>query len=330
MDLGRKWRTLFVVLPPEINRNESRRAGVAAWCLLLFALIASACSGSSATSSTELATNEISVEVPDAPAPTAVPTTAPVAAPTAIPGPTPISIPEVEVVPEFGPTGRPTAAGEVQVLTAKPSVRRPVVYDGPEGTVIPVTYEYLNGTIDETYDWFINPTFFGNDLAVMVLEGEPGDEWAKVQIPTRPIMEGWVDVGEFTWSSSNFYVQVDVGTNSVKVWDGDEVIVDQVAVVTGDVGRETPLASTYVDEIMPGPSGAYGPWLLSLGVFSDAINTFGSAGGLPKVALHGTNRPDLLGQYASNGCIRLPNDVISTLAAEVPVGTRVDLVDSTR
>jgi len=98
--------------------------------------------------------------------------------------------------------------------------------------------------------------------------------------------------------------------------------------VTGDVGRETPVASTYIDEIMPGPSGAYGPWLLSLGVFSEAINTFGSAGGLPKVALHGTNRPDLLGQYASNGCIRLPNDVITMLASEVPVGTRVDLIRS--
>jgi hypothetical protein len=208
-------------------------------------------------------------------------------------------------------------------------VSRPTVYDGPEGTPIGVPYHYLNGTVDPTYDWFVNPTFFGNELAVMVLEGEPGDDWAKVQIPTRPTMQGWVNVEDFTWSSSNYYVQVDVGTNQVKVWNGDEVIVDQVAVVTGDVGRETPLASTYIDEIMPGPSSAYGPWLLSLGVFSEAINTFGSAGGLPKVALHGTNRPDLLGQYASNGCIRLPNDVIAMLAAEVPVGTRVDLIRST-
>jgi lipoprotein-anchoring transpeptidase ErfK/SrfK len=141
-------------------------------------------------------------------------------------------------------------------------------------------------------------------------------------------MEAWVKTDEFTWSSSDYYVQVDISTNTVKVWEGDEVIVDEVAVVTGDVGRETPVATTFIDEIMPGPSSAYGPWLLSLGVFSDAINTFGSAGGLPKVAIHGTNRPDLLGQYASNGCIRLPNDVISMLAEKVPVGTRVDLIRS--
>ena len=284
-------------------------------------------------STTQVATDdtEVNVGAPgfDEPvvAPAAIATTAPIIAPTPTPQAKPLDIPDP--TPEFGPTGRPTAAGEVNVLTAKPSVSRPVVYDGPDGNVVPVTYTYLNGTVDETYDWFINPTFFGNDLSVMVLQGEPGDDWAKVQIPTRPITEGWVNADQFTWSSSNYYVQVDVGTNQVKVWNGDEVIVDEVAVVTGDVGRETPLASTYVDEIMPGPSGAYGPWLLSLGVFSDAINTFGSAGGLPKVALHGTNRPDLLGQYASNGCIRLPNDVITMLANEVPIGTRVDLIRST-
>ena len=69
--------------------------------------------------------------------------------------------------------------------------------------------------------------------------------------------------------------------------------------------------------------------MVSLGVFSDAINTFGSAGGLPKVALHGTNRPDLLGQHGSNGCIRMPNDIISIIADEVPIGTRVDLINTT-
>lgn len=326
------WPSLAPVAPTRVDNSMSVGERTAALCLLLISLIAASCSGSGPDSSTERATDDRSLETlgateeSPAPQPTAVATTGPVVAPTPRPAPTAIPIPEP--IPEFGPTGRPTAAGEVNVLIATARVSRPVVYDGPDGKPIAVTYEYLNGTVDPTYDWFVNPTFFGNALAVMVLEGEPGDDWAKVQIPTRPIMQGWVNVEDFTWSSSNYYVQVDIGTNQVKVWNGDEVIVDEVAVVTGDVGRETPLASTYIDEIMPGPSGAYGPWLLSLGVFSEAINTFGSAGGLPKVAIHGTNRPDLLGQYASNGCIRLPNDVISMLAAEVPVGTRVDLIRS--
>lgn len=257
--------------------------------------------------------------------PTPVPTTVPVPEPTVAPTPTALAFPTP--TPEFGPTGRPSEATDVLVLTAKDSVRRPTVYDGPDGNEIAVSYTYLDGSVDPVYDHFTNPTYFGNALAMMVVRGNEGDEWAEVQIPTRPVMTGWVKTADFEWSSSNYYVRVNVGNNTVTVWRGDELIVDSTAVVTGDTGRTTPLASTYIDEIMPGPSGAYGPWLLSLGVFSDAINTFG--GGLPKVALHGTNRPDLLGQYASNGCIRLPNDVISMLAAEVPVGTRVDLVNET-
>lgn len=257
--------------------------------------------------------------------PTPLPTTGPVAEPTVAPTPTPLAFPTP--TPEFGPTGRPSAASEVFVLTAKDTVRRPTVYDGPDGNEMAVTYTYLDGSVDPVYDHFTNPTYFGNPLAMMVVRGNEGDEWAQVQIPTRPITTGWVNTEDFEWSRSDYYVQVNIGNNTVTVWRGDELIVDSTAVVTGDSGRTTPLASTYIDEIMPGPSGAYGPWLLSLGVFSDAINTFG--GGLPKVALHGTNRPDLLGQYASNGCIRLPNDVITMLAAEVPVGTRVDIISET-
>jgi len=300
-------------------------------CFVLFALLAASCtSGDSST--TEVATDlDADEPTPTATAiPTAVPTTEAFAEPTPVPPvPTPTAFPIPVPTPEFGPTGRPSYATEVNVLTATAAVKRPTVYDEPNGKQIPVCYEFLNGQVDQTYDWFINPTFFGSDLAVMVLQGEPGDEWAQVQIPTRPIMTGWIETEDYTWSSSDYYIQIDVGTNKVKVWNGDEVIVDQVSVVTGDVGRETPLASTFIDEIVPGPSSAYGPWVVSLGMFSEAINTFGSAGGLPKIALHGTNRPDLLGQYASNGCIRMPNDVISMLVEEVPVGTRVDLIRST-
>lgn len=305
--------------------SDRRRWRVTGLILAVLALIAASCSND--TQAAELvvsADDPAAVESTPGPTPTPVETTAPLAIPEVVPPPTSIPIPQP--TPEFGPTGRPSSAGEVQILTAKASVSRPTVFDGPDGSQIPVTYQFLDGRVDPTYDWFINPTFYGNDLVVMVVTGEPGDDWAEVLIPTRPIMTGWVETSDFTWSKSNHYVQVNIGNNTVTVWDGDEVIVDSIAVVTGDVRRETPIASTYVDEIMPGPSSAYGPWLLSLGVFSDAINTFGSAGGLPKVALHGTNRPDLLGQYASNGCIRLPNDIIADLAGRVPVGTRVDII----
>ena len=47
------------------------------------------------------------------------------------------------------------------------------------------------------------------NLTLAELADSAGDDWAEVQIPTRPIMTGWVQTENFTWSSSNYYVQVD-------------------------------------------------------------------------------------------------------------------------
>ncbi len=292
---------------------------------VLMVLVAAACGGGATTEVGDLIDTDADTSTVRA---TIVPTTPvaetpPVELPTAVPEPTSFAIPTP--TPLFGPTGRPSFAQETRALTATDDISgTPLVYDAPDGKEIQVTYTRLDGEL-YLFSHFTNPTSFDNPLAVLVLEGSEGDEWARVQIPTRPIMTGWIKTEGWEWSTSDYYVRINVGNNSVTVWNGDEIIA-QTDVVTGDTGRETPIVSTYVDEIMPGFSASYGPWMMSLGTFSNAINTFGANNGLPKVAMHGTNRPDLIGQYASNGCIRVPNDIIAMLAAEVPVGTRVDIV----
>ena len=50
------------------------------------------------------------------------------------------------------------------------------------------------------------------------------------------------------------------------------------------------------------------------------------AGGPGRLALHGTNRPDQVGQDISNGCVRVPHDVILQIADRVPLGTPVEIV----
>lgn len=47
-----------------------------------------------------------------------------------------------------------------------------------------------------------------------------------------------------------------------------------------------------------------------------------------RVMIHGTNKPKSIGQRASHGCIRLPNDMLSLLWKEVEVGTEVHIFDS--
>jgi lipoprotein-anchoring transpeptidase ErfK/SrfK len=49
-------------------------------------------------------------------------------------------------------------------------------------------------------------------------------------------------------------------------------------------------------------------------------------GGDGQVGMHGTNAPSSIGRPVSNGCIRLPNDVIRKVRAYLPLGTPIEVV----
>lgn len=44
--------------------------------------------------------------------------------------------------------------------------------------------------------------------------------------------------------------------------------------------------------------------------------------------IHGTNQPDSIGKYVSQGCIRSQNEVISSLYPIIPLGTKVLIISS--
>jgi len=213
------------------------------------------------------------------------------------------------------------AASFTYVAFATQSGAQPIFSDSSCATQTQVTYQYLDGSV-VNYPMH-NPTYFGNTLALRVI-GDASGDCIKVQLPTRPNGQtGYIQTANWDIGSSDWYVQINTGNNTVAVWKGENLRYETSA-VTGASGTPTPRVTAFVDEKMAGPSGAYGPWLLSLGVFSNAHNTFG--GGLPKVALHGTNNPGLMGQYASNGCIRVENDAITWIYNNVPVGTYVAII----
>lgn len=280
--------------------------------LVTMAMLAAGCGGDSETAD-ELSDPVFSVPTPDVNA-----TVAPTATPNA------------EVIAMFTeptPTPRPSAdidPWEVRVLTAKEDTGFVPVFNEPEGEAFTLEYEYLNGS--KTEYPLVNPTYFGNDLALLVVEGEPGDDWAKVQLPVRPSnTTAWIQTAFFEWTSHNYHIEIDVSDNWVRVWKGDELVVESGA-VTGRPEAPTPTVRSYIDEKVPGPNAAYGTWILSIAAFSESLNDFSS--GLPKLAMHGTNQPELVEnqEYASSGCIRLTNEIIELIAETVPVGTTVDII----
>jgi len=167
-----------------------------------------------------------------------------------------------------------------------------------------------------------SPTSFGGHAVVVVTEDH--GNWLRVLVPARPNgTEGWVRRNDVALSTTTLHVEVLVGARTLRLYDGTTTVLE-APVIVGKSASPTPLGRFYVTDVDAKYEGsAYGPWVLPLSGFSQALDTFG--GGAPALALHGTNRPDLMSRAASNGCIRLPNDVITRLRDTLPMGTPVDI-----
>lgn len=158
----------------------------------------------------------------------------------------------------------------------------------------------------------------------MVTEGDRDDEWVKVQLPVRPNgQEAWIETADYHLTSTLVRAEVDLSTTSVKVYD-DDVLIAESQVAIGTEEAPTPLGTFYITAKRQNPPEEWylGSWALVLSGYSETLESFG--GGLPVIAIHGTTDPDgELGHAVSNGCIRVPDEVIEFLARHVPRGAPV-------
>ena len=199
------------------------------------------------------------------------------------------------------------------VAEAKPVVENLVAYDTPNGT--PIEFEFASP----------NPYHFGGPLTLMVTEGTPDDAWVEVQLPIRPYGQtGWIDSSLYTFTQTQVRAEVDLSERSVIVYDGNEIIAETEAVI-GTPQTPTPVGTFSITAKRRNPaSESYlGPWALALSAFSEVYDTFD--GGIPVIAIHGTTRPELVGGAHSNGCLRIPNDIVTLLAENVPLGAPVHI-----
>jgi lipoprotein-anchoring transpeptidase ErfK/SrfK len=126
-------------------------------------------------------------------------------------------------------------------------------------------------------------------------------------------------------AADDWRMQVQLGAHHLTVWKGADVV-RQETVAVGMPAAPTPTGDFYLTELLDtgNPRGPYGPLAFGVSAFSDVYTSF--AGGPGQVGLHGTNQPDLLGTDASHGCVRVSNDAITALAAQVPIGTPISIV----
>ena len=174
---------------------------------------------------------------------------------------------------------------------------------------------------------FTNPTYYKNPLVVEVLENQ--GEWMKVLITARPNhTTGWIKADDATIAATEYRIELDLSTYHLKVFKGAELFLD-TEVAIGKESTPTPQGKFFISEKIKNSSdtGLYGAWILPINGYSETLDTFDN--GLPQIAFHGTNQPELVGTRASNGCVRIPNEAVTKIAEAVPAGTPIEIFPTT-
>lgn len=153
-----------------------------------------------------------------------------------------------------------------------------------------------------------------------------GVSWYRVQLPIKPNgITGWVRPYAVRLVPLRTRIQVDLSARRVTLFvRGREVLSTRAAI--GSPRTPTPTGRYYVNQrlVPTDASGPFGPGAIGISAFSEVLTGWVQGG---PIAIHGTNRPDLLGRAISNGCIRVRNDLLRRLFRRAPAGTPVTVRD---
>jgi lipoprotein-anchoring transpeptidase ErfK/SrfK len=152
-----------------------------------------------------------------------------------------------------------------------------------------------------------------------------GATWYQVLLPHRPNgWTGWVRGDQVSLRPLDDRVVVDLGARRLTLLHRGQVA-GHWPVGVGKPGTPTPTGEFFITVKLHPPqiSRVYGAWALGLSGYSNVLDQFGTGDG--QIALHGTANPDNLGRAVSHGCVRVDNQVITSLARRLPLGTPVEV-----
>ena len=161
-------------------------------------------------------------------------------------------------------------------------------------------------------------------LAVARRRGADGEWWYRLSLPGPPNgAQGWVPAGAVEVRPVVNRIVVRLGARRLEVRRvRDATLLLRSVVAVGAPGAKTPLGRSFYVE------SAFVPTDPFYGVFALETSAYARVTDWPSdvVGIHGTNRPELLGQAVSHGCIRVANDVAARLRRLAPLGTPIDIV----
>jgi lipoprotein-anchoring transpeptidase ErfK/SrfK len=149
-----------------------------------------------------------------------------------------------------------------------------------------------------------------------------GRTWYRVWLPVRPNgSRGWIAEGGLATYPTTTKIVIDLSRRRLAVIRGDlELAGFPVAIGTSQY--PTPTGFFFVTEKLrpPAPGGPYGVLALALSAFQPKLSWWPGGG---QVAIHGTDRDELIGQAVSHGCVRMHDAHILKVSELVPAGSPV-------
>jgi len=164
------------------------------------------------------------------------------------------------------------------------------------------------------------PTVFG--VLAKRVDAGCAARWYHVQLPLKPNgITGWVRASDVELTPLTTRIEVDLSERRVTLFDRGRRVLTATAAV-GSSQTPTPTGRYYVNQrlVPDDASGPFGPGAIGISAFSEVLTGWTQGG---PIAIHGTNRPDLLGRAVSNGCIRVRNDLLQRLFDRTRAGTPV-------
>jgi lipoprotein-anchoring transpeptidase ErfK/SrfK len=167
-------------------------------------------------------------------------------------------------------------------------------------------------------------TIYGRRLILSVTHRR--GSWAAVTTFLVPNgRRTWVRVDRRTFAvrRTRWRLQADLSDRTLTVLHGTE-IVRTLRVAIGTGATPTPPGTYAVTDKLDGRrfGSSYGCCILALSGHQPKVRT-GPIDG--RLAIHGTNRPDLVGARASQGCLRARDRDVRWLMRTVPVGTQLTI-----
>jgi lipoprotein-anchoring transpeptidase ErfK/SrfK len=165
-------------------------------------------------------------------------------------------------------------------------------------------------------------TIYGRRLILSVTHRR--GSWAAVT--TFLVANGrrlWVHVDRRTFAvrRTRWRLQADLSDRTLTVLHGDDAV-RTLRVAIGTRAAPTPPGTYAVTDKLDGRrfGRSYGCCIMALSGHQPKVRT-GAIDG--RLAIHGTDRPDLVGTRASQGCLRARDGDVRWLMRTVPVGTQL-------